>query len=72
MVCPFDLLTLTFSKFWHGARNPYEIVGDRARFSRKVVFAPKIRKMDPKWAKNRVFLIYGKIYSLIFTELDLS
>ena len=26
-----------------------------ARFSRKVVFAPKIGKMDQKWAKNRVF-----------------
>ena len=65
------IVSLVFSKFWHGARNPYEVVRDRAGFSRKIFFAPKIGKMDPKWAKNRVFLIYWKIYSLIFTEFDL-
>ena len=36
---PFGLAkacTLTFSKFWDGARNLYEVVCDRAGFSRKI------------------------------------
>ena len=49
---------LVFSKFWHGARNPYEIVCDRAGFSSKNFFALKVGKMGHKWAKNRVFWIY--------------
>ena len=40
---------LDFSEFWHGARSPYEVVYDRARFVWKNFFAPKLRK----WAKNR-------------------
>ena len=39
------IVSLTFSKFWHGARNPYEVVLDRAGFSRKIYFLPK---MDQK------------------------
>ena len=39
---------LVFSKFWHDARNPYEVVRDRASISRKIVFAPKIGKMGQK------------------------
>ena len=56
------IASLTFSKFSHGARNPYKVVRDRAEFSRKLFFAPKIGKIDPKWTKNRVFLIYWKIF----------
>ena len=54
-VCPYVHLSifpgillelyLVFSKFWHGARNSYEIVCDVARFSGKYVFAPKSGKM---------------------------
>ena len=40
------IASLVFSKFWHGARNPYEVVRDRAEFSRKNFFAPRIGKMD--------------------------
>ena len=29
-------VSLVFSKFWHGARNPCEVVSDRARSSRKI------------------------------------
>ena len=32
----------------------YEVVGDRAEFYEKKFFAPKIGKMDQKWAKNRL------------------
>ena len=64
-------VSLTFCKFWHGAWNPYEVVHDRARFSGKIFFAPKIGKMISKWGKQRGFLIYWNIYSLIFTEFDL-
>ena len=39
------IVSLVFSKFWHGARNPYEVVRDSWIFW----------KMDRKWAKNRVF-----------------
>ena len=63
---------LVFSEFWHGARNPYEVVRDRTGFSGKHFFAQKFGKMDQKWAKNRVFKIYWKIWSLIFTEFALQ
>ena len=49
------IVTLAFSEFWHGARNPYEVVCDRDGFFRKDFFALKIGKMDQKWAKDRVF-----------------
>ena len=65
------IAALVFSKFWHDARNPYEVVHNRTRFSRKKIFAPKIGKMDQKWAKNRVVWIYWNILSLIFTEFVL-
>ena len=38
------------SKFWHGARNPYEVVPDFP----ENYFAQKIGKMDQKWVKNMV------------------
>ena len=34
-------------------------------------FPKKIGKMGSKWTKNRVFSMYWKIWSLIFTEFDL-
>ena len=55
------IVSSIFSKFWHGARIPFEVVCDRAGFSLKIFFAPKIRKMGPKWAKSRVFSIRKKI-----------
>ena len=58
------IASLVFSKSWHDARNPYKVVHDRAGFSRKKFFAPKIGKMGQKWSKNRVFWIY---WLLIFT-----
>ena len=44
-----------FYKFWHGARNPYEVVRDRTGFRRKICPAPQIEKMNEKWTKNMVF-----------------
>ena len=44
---------------------------DGIRFSRKNFFARNIGKMDQKWIKNRVFWIYWKNLSLIFTEFIL-
>ena len=61
------IVSLIFSKFWHGARVPCEVVRDRAGFSAKI-FWPQ------NWengSKTRFFLIYWKIWSLIFTEFDL-
>ena len=46
--CFCGIVSLVFSKFWHGARSPYEVVHDRAGFSRNFFFAPKIEKMGQK------------------------
>ena len=62
------IVSLVFSDIWHSARNPCEVVRDRARFSRKCF---ENWGNGPKWAKNRVLSIYWKIWSLIFTEFDL-
>ena len=63
------IVSLDFPKIWHGARNSYEAVRDRAGFSEKICFCPKIWKKDPKWAR-RAFFICWKIWSLIFVEFD--
>ena len=42
-------MPLIFSKFWHGTRIPCEVVCDRAGFSRKIFFVPKIGKMGEKF-----------------------
>ena len=42
------IVSLFFSKFWHGARIPCEVVRDRAGFLGKNFFAPKIGKMGQK------------------------
>ena len=47
--------------------EPDAAVRDRAEFSRKILFAPKIGQ---KWVKNRAFSIYWKIWSLILAEFD--
>ena len=46
-------------------------LGWQSWISWKEHFAPKIGKMGQKWAKNRVFRIHWKIWSLIFTEVVL-
>ena len=66
--CPFFYCSRCFlgiefsvsSKFWHGAKKPYEVVGDSARFFRKSSFAPKNSENGAKGSKNRGFLIYKK------------
>ena len=47
----FGIGSLNFCEFWHDARNPYEIVHDRARVFGKNFFAPKMGK----WAKKKGF-----------------
>ena len=39
---------------------------DRALFSRKIHFCPKMGKKCPKWLLNRVFWIFWKIFSFSF------
>ena len=48
--CFLGILSLIFSKFWHGARNLYEVSVTVPYF-----LAPKIGKVDQKWAKNGFF-----------------
>ena len=57
------IVSLVFSKFQHGARNPYEIVHDRTGFSGTNFFAPKIGKMHQKCTKNRGF--YNLLKNLV-------
>ena len=40
--CFLGIVLLIFSKFWHGARIPCQVMCDRAGFSRKIFFAPKM------------------------------
>ena len=71
-----------FSKFWHDARNPYEVVRDRAGFSRRNFFAPKIGKMGQKQGffnilKNYVINFYWicsmmKIYNICCVPTQIS
>ena len=46
--CFLGIGSLGFSEFWHGARNSYHVVCDRARFFGKTFFAPKIGEMGQK------------------------
>ena len=62
-VCPelyhqffLGIVLLVFSNFWHDARRPYEDVRDRAGFSRKKSFCPKIGKMGQKMGQKQSFL----------------
>ena len=61
-----------FSRFWHVAGNPYKIVHDSQTLKKKFFVGLKIGKMAQKCARNRVFWIYWKILSLIFTQFVLQ
>ena len=54
-------LSRRFLKFWHGCRNSYKVVCDRAGLFENI--DPKIEKMGQKW----VFWIDSKICSLLFS-----
>ena len=63
--CFLWIVWLTFSKFWHGARNPYEVVRDRARLSRKIFFAPKMgQKQGFLYLLENWVIEFFKIWSL--------
>ena len=51
--CPsfrlFGIVSLVFSKFCHGARNPYEVARDIAGFFQKKIFYPQNRE---KWTTD--------------------
>ena len=44
--------SLDLPEFWHGARNPYEVLRNRARVFGKKTF---LLQNLGKWAKNKVF-----------------
>ena len=48
------IVSLVFSEFWHGARNPYEVVCDSRIFWKKV-FCPQIWGNGPKMGQKQVF-----------------
>ena len=42
------IVSLFFSKFWHGSRKPHEVVRDRAGFSGEKKFCPRNWENGPK------------------------
>ena len=46
--CFLRIISLAFSKFWHGARSPYEVVRDRAGFFGKNFCCSKNWESGPK------------------------
>ena len=53
---------LSFSKFWHGARKPYEVVRDRAGFFGKNVLLPQeLEKWSKNGSKKRLFEFVEKV-----------
>lgn len=42
------IVSIVFSEFWQGARNPYEVVYDRARFFIKTLLPQKLGKWVTK------------------------
>ena len=61
--CFLGIGSLGFSEFWHGARNPYHVVRDRARFFGKT-FAPKIGEMSQKIGFFEFKEKFGQKFSL--------
>ena len=49
------ILSLVFSEFRHGARNPYEVVHDRAGFSGKSFLPQNLGKWTKNWPKIGLF-----------------
>ena len=49
------IVSLIFSKFWHGARIPCEVMHDRARFSGKFFLFPELGKWAQNGPKTRFF-----------------
>ena len=57
--CLLRIGSLFFSKFWHGAGNPYEVARGRARFFFliKTSFAPNTGSNSKKCPKNSCFFV---------------
>ena len=54
------IVSLVFSKFWHGARNLHEVVHNRARFLEKKNFCPQDWENGPRMGQNMVFFNFLK------------
>ena len=66
------IVSLVFPKFWHGARNLYELVHGRAGFSGKKIFRQKLGKQTKNGPKTGYFEFFEKFWYLIFTEFVLQ
>ena len=57
------IVSLTFSKFWHDARNPYEVARDKARFFRKCFCLPqKLGKWTQNGSKTDLFKLLKNLF----------
>ena len=55
-------ITLSFfSEFCQGARNPYEVVRGRARFSGEIFLPPNLAKLTQNGLKIRLFEFIEKV-----------
>ena len=62
---------IIFFWIWAWCQKPIWSCAWQSRIFWKNFCVPKFGKMDWKWAKNRVFWMYWKIWSLVFTEFVL-
>ena len=63
------IISLTFSKFWHSARKPYEVVRDRAGFFGKFFLLPQeLGKWTKNGPKTRFFEFVEKVLYLFYDE----
>ena len=65
--CFLGIRSLSFSEFWHGARNLFHVVHDRVKFFEKKKKKKKKKKKIWKLAKNRVVWNLNKYLAIIFT-----
>ena len=61
--------SLVFSETWHGVREPYILLCDRAGFFWKNPDRAKMTKNAQKWPKNRVFELFKKIMVLVLSGI---
>ena len=54
----FETGLLRFSEFWHGGKNPHQVVRDRTRFFRKTLISQKNEEMCQKRFFEFIFILF--------------
>ena len=53
----FETGLLRFSEFWHGGKNPHQVVRDRTRFFRKTLISQKNEEMCQKRFFEFIYIV---------------